>query len=46
LLPPITRTKATVAFAAVGWFVLAAPARTDPANISKLSRDLKTLGPV
>jgi tripartite-type tricarboxylate transporter receptor subunit TctC len=30
-------------FAAVGWFVLAAPARTDAANISKLSRDLKTV---
>jgi tripartite-type tricarboxylate transporter receptor subunit TctC len=30
-------------FAAVGWFVLAAPAKTDAANISKLSRDLKTV---
>jgi len=30
-------------FAAVGWFVLAAPKRTDAANISKLSRDLKTV---
>jgi tripartite-type tricarboxylate transporter receptor subunit TctC len=30
-------------FAAVGWFVLAAPAKTDTANISKLSRDLKTV---
>jgi len=30
-------------FAAVGWFVLAAPARIDAANINKLSRDLKTV---
>jgi tripartite-type tricarboxylate transporter receptor subunit TctC len=30
-------------FAAVGWFVLAAPARTDAAKINKLSRDLKTV---
>jgi tripartite-type tricarboxylate transporter receptor subunit TctC len=30
-------------FAAVGWFVLAAPAKTDAATIGKLSRDLKTV---
>src|SRR5262249_21490361 len=30
-------------FAAVGWFVLAAPVKTDATIISKLSRDLKTI---
>jgi tripartite-type tricarboxylate transporter receptor subunit TctC len=30
-------------FAAVGWFVLAAPAKTDAESVSKLSRDLKTV---
>jgi len=30
-------------FAAVGWFVLAAPARTDSAIISKQARDLETV---
>jgi tripartite-type tricarboxylate transporter receptor subunit TctC len=30
-------------FAAVGWFVLAAPAKTDPTIISKQGRDLETI---
>jgi len=30
-------------FEAVGWFVLAAPARTDPAIIGKQARDLETV---